>query len=309
MRIWYICALYPDVVCHVLRSKFTKPYKMKALKNTINFLLLTSVLTSCMSTYFYQVYEVKPDENIQQETNSLIYEDDNCKILYDLWEQNGNIGFRIYNKTDGLIQLNLEKSFFVLNGTAYQYYQNRTFTSTSSLNSNTSNSLSGSKQATGLNYLGLIQTNKVSAANTVSSGISSGYSVTYEEQKLINIPSRTSKMISEFSINDQLYRNCDLFKYPNKNQINTVSFNESTSPIYFSNRITYSLEESASELREFENSFYISEVTNFPESEIFENRYDEFCEQKSTTQTRYFRESSPNKFYIKYKRGTEVSKH
>lgn len=45
------------------------------------------------------MYQTKPVmENIKVNENALVYEDDNCVILYDFWGEYGNFGFQIYNK-------------------------------------------------------------------------------------------------------------------------------------------------------------------------------------------------------------------
>ncbi len=59
--------------------------------------------------------------------NSLIYEDDNCIVSYNLWAERGDIGFRCYNKTNSNIYVNLEESFFILNGIAHDYFKNRVY--------------------------------------------------------------------------------------------------------------------------------------------------------------------------------------
>ena len=99
---------------------------------------------------------------------------------------------------------------------------------------------------------------------------SSGFSTSYNEEKIVCIPSKTSKRITEYCINESLYRDCDLFKYPTKNQINSKSFSQFDSPIIFSNRIAYTIGLS-DELIKLENEFYISEITNYPEGEIIES--------------------------------------
>lgn len=99
-----------------------------------------------------------------------------------------------------------------------------------------------------------------------------------------------------------------MFKYPRKNQIKSKSFSKTESPIVFSNRITYKVKDS-DETREFENKFYVSEISNYPENEILESKYEEFCDQKSLTPKKYFKDVAPNKFYMKYSKGQDSWKH
>ncbi len=74
------------------------------------------LMTSCVPPSFYQVYNVKPNQETIKKTDNLCFEDENCKISYNLWANSGNVGFDIYNKTDENIYVNLNESNFILNG-------------------------------------------------------------------------------------------------------------------------------------------------------------------------------------------------
>lgn len=93
-------------------------------------------LASCSPTRtFYQVYQVSPSikDKMTISEDSLFFEDENCKLTYDFWTEGGNVGFKFYNKTDKDIILNLERSFFILNGIAYNYYKDRTYSTLENL--------------------------------------------------------------------------------------------------------------------------------------------------------------------------------
>lgn len=280
---------------------------MKTKLNLLFTALIVVLLTSC-ATSFYQVYKAVPTDNLIKTDNYLIYEDDNCKISYDFWGEGGNIGFYFYNKTNENIYLNLEQSFFVLNGIAYDYFKNRVFTHLKGAGVTSSKVSTASKSVTGINYLDLIQTNRIQASSSVGVMTPSGFSISYNEEKIICIPSKTSKIITEYNINESLYRDCDLFKYPTKRQIKSKSFTKSDSPIIFSNRIGYSVGQS-DKLIKFENEFYISEISNYPEKEMIESKYDEYCGLESMIKTEYFKNVSPDKFYIKYGKRNDKWKH
>ena len=55
-------------------------------------------MISCKTNY-YQVYEVKSN-TLNQKDNSLVYENSDVRVLYNLWSANGAIGFVFENKTD-----------------------------------------------------------------------------------------------------------------------------------------------------------------------------------------------------------------
>jgi len=278
------------------------------LKSLIFAALITITLASCKTSSFYQVYKVTPDDKIIIKDNLLVYEDDNCKVSYNLWGQNGNIGFIFENKTDNNIFLNMEESFFILNGIASNYYQNREFSNTTSSGTTVTHGANATKSFTGANYLDLILTNRFSVSGSVGVMNSTGRTVSFTEEKFVCIPGKTSKVITEFSINESLFRDCALFKYPKKNQIKTKSFTKSESPLVFSNRIVYSLGQTGKSVK-FENRFYGAQITNYPESAITEMKTDVFCGQKGMEQTKSFKNVSPDKFYIKYSKEQDSWKH
>jgi hypothetical protein len=303
---------------HMIRNNFF---------NIVGAAIVLLFFTSC-STVFYQVYKVQPIDEVSKSTNFLVYEDENCKVFYDFWGQGGNVGILFYNKTNNNLYVNLKESFFINNGIAYDYYKNREFTNSENSSVSISNSstemynytalntigLAASKSISGDNYQGYKQTNSFAAgiASSVAAtaGIAasktkeittlSGSSVKYIEKDIICIPSKTSKIISEYSVTNTLYRDCNLLKYPSgKKQIQTKVFSENKSPFIFGNRIAYYIGNSE-KLNVFENKFYVSEITNYPQKEIMIKTYDEFCGEKGLKKEFYFKNSSPDKFYIQY---------
>jgi len=275
------------------------------IKNLL-YVIGTVLLMSSCATTFYQVYNVKPTNESITNVEELFFEDDNCKISYNLWENGGNIGFNFYNKTDKNVYVRLNESNFILNGFAYDYFKNRTFTTSESKSASASNTSTGSVAVTGINVYNNIQTNQVKSSSSANLSSSVGYAVSTKEDSLICIPPKTTKRISEYSINNALIRNCDLFKYPRTKEIKTKSYSAEKSPIVFSNRITYEINGNS---KLVENEFFVSEITNYPESEFFESKYDEYCGQKSSYQTKYYKFYDIDKFYMKYNKGRDYWKH
>lgn len=268
------------------------------LKSLFFAALIAFTLTSCMTRSYYQVYKVTPDDNITLKENSLVYEDENCKVLYDLWGNGGNIGFAFQNKTDKNIYLNMEESFFIMNGTASNYYQNRVFSNTTSSGTSVSRGAHASRS----------MINQIAVSGFVGIMNASGKTVSYTEEKIVCIPAMSSKNIAEYSITQSLFRDCALLKYPKKNQIKTKSFTKANSPLIFSNRIVYAVGLLAKPVK-LENEFYGAQITNFPEREVFETKADVFCGQKGTGKTRSFKNVAPDKFYINYIKGQDTWEH
>ena len=268
-------------------------------KNLLFIAIVAIVLTSCKSSFYYQVYKTEASQEMKQKDNKIVYEDNNCIVSYNLWKDGGNMGFMFTNKTDKDIFLNLEQSYFILNGISYNYYKDRVFTSAVSSGVSTSSGATASKSVMGLNYLNLLQANRASVSSSVGVLNSSGSSVSYNEQKIVCIPSKTSKIVSEYNISTSLIRDCALLRYPSRKEVRTIYFTKNESPLSFSNRITYALEDS-NNIVQFENEFYVTEVTNYPKAEIIEKKFEELCGEKSEEKVEYFKSTSADKFYIEY---------
>jgi hypothetical protein len=275
-------------------------------KRKLIYAFSTMLFLSSCSQSFYQLYSVKPNQESITKTENLFFEDDNCKISYNLWANGGDIGFDIYNKTDEKINVNLNECNFILNGFAYDYYKNRTFTTSKSKTASTSKTATSSAAVTGINVNNNIQTNQVIGSNSANSSSHTEYSVTIKEDMIIAVPAKTTKRISEYSINNTLIRDCDLFKYPSIKKINTKSYTIEQSPIVFSNVITYEIK---GERVTVKNEFYVSEITNYPSAEFWEYKYDEYCGQKSWSKTKFIKFREFNKFYIQYDKGDDFWNH
>lgn len=247
------------------------------------FLLLSIFLTSCSVTHYYQVYKAN-SENGTLSKDKIIFEDKSCNVTYNLWSEGGDIGFSIYNKTDNDMTIDLTKTFFILNGVAFEYFQNRTFT----------NSSSSGTTLTSYPYYWYWTHSRVSGTNATS------YSTSFGEKSELTIPSKTSVSISEYYVSNSRYVNCDLLKYPSKRKMKTLKFDKSNSPFVFYNLISYKIKLDTSRM---ENKFYVSEIANMPSSEIMTSSYSGECGERLDYAVQVFKEESPDKFYIHYTKG------
>lgn len=246
-------------------------------------LVLVVILTSCAVPNYYQLYKTN-FEGGKIDNNKIVFEDNNCRISYNFWNSGGDVGFSIYNKTDTDITINLTKTFFVLNGVAYEYFQNRVYSNSSSI----ATSLSSYRFS---NYRYSNQTSSSSAA------LSSSYGTAFNEKPELTIPPKTLISISEFTVVESRYVNCGLTKFPTRRDIKTISFDKKNSPFVFYNLITYS---SKSDTIRLENNFYVSEITNLPESEVFTDVDTSICGRKIFPPTKAFKNETADRFYIKY---------
>lgn len=240
---------------------------------------------SCTTTSYYQVYKTE-HINANPMRDRIEFEDSNCIVSYNLWEEGGNVGFNVFNKAEDELNVLLNKTYFVRNGVAYEYFQNRTYAKTLTAGTEVSQYY----KPEFWNYYN----------PTVISGTgSSGITTTYTERSELTIPPKTSRGISEFRITNTPYVSCDLALNPNWQKINSLKFDKSNSPFVFYNRITYVVR---SDTFKLENSFYVSEITNYPSSEVFTNEYVGPCGESLNFPVGVFKDAKPDKFYIRYSR-------
>jgi hypothetical protein len=214
--------------------------------------------------------------------NDVVFESEDFKILYNFWSEGGDAGFYFHNKSDTDIQIDLTKSFFVLNDVSYAYFQNRTFTESESKESSTS--------ASSYSYF-------YGRAQKVSNSASS--TTTFSQNTNITIPKKSMSKISEFHISNARLLSCDLIKYPRAKDIRTVKFDALNSPFKFYNLISYTLK---NETKRLENKFFVSELTNLPEVAMLTTNERSPCGRKLDVPVKVFKDIAPDKFYVKYVR-------
>lgn len=278
---------------------------MKRLFYFIALITFILILGGCSSiSYFYQVYDTSLPNNVKMVNSNLYYEDDNCKIIYDLWGDRGEIGFSFYNKSDRNLYLNLEESFFIKNGVAYDYYQNRIFQTSKTSSSSVTDA------ATVINF-------GIAESQSLNSSQSNAYSEYKAEQKIICIPPKTLKCISEYKIADALYRSCNIYRYPNKRPsakyINKEEFDQTNTPLEFGNIITYSFKSNTDDYVRVNNTFTVNSIANYREKDINRVKKMKYCDEGYSSSIVFTDTiSAPNKFYIKYtknKKDQDTFKH
>ena len=289
------------------------------MKRFLFIMAVCAMLASCAPSTYYQMYQTQPITNIKVEERCMTFEDENCKILYNFWKEYGDIGFVFFNKTSENIYLHLDECFYVENGVSYDYYRNRVFSygSTYFINSQlasisgygtkaTNASANANYYATGAYGQGnaygnqYVYKNGYVNASSVSVTNSSTNSVSVAEKKVICVPPRTSKIITEFDIKQSVYRSCDLYRNPGKKDNHSLTFTTSNTPLTFGNRIAYSVGEAENLIR-INNDFYVSKISNYSMSDITNLEDAIECGKRvSNEKVRVFRESGPNQFYIRY---------
>ncbi|AMS25696.1 hypothetical protein AEM51_00360 [Bacteroidetes bacterium UKL13-3] len=253
------------------------------MKKTIILITSSLLLTACSTSTFYQVYKTAPANGIVQ-SNKILFEDNNAQITYNLWDNGGDVGFLFYNKSTQDITIHLDKSFFVLNGTAYDYFKYRTFTRSSNLTSMTA-----------------YRTYPYSYYNTSVGGtISSSNTTSFIEPNVIIVPPKTSRRVSEYVVTSSFLNSCDMLKYPSRKKIKALTFDKNNSPFTFSNLITYSI---SGDTNRLENNFYVTSISNMPENEVFETKPEIVCDKQTMNMIKIAKIGGPELFYIQYTTG------
>lgn len=276
------------------------------MKKTLFIAATCLMLASCAPTQFYQMYQTKPLSEIQVKEDRMVYEDDNCTITYNFWKENGEIGFVFTNKTSENLYIHKDECFFVKNGIAYDYYQNRVYSSNRSLlsTSNLTNIYSNASSYASANYYyGSANASGSSYKNTYGASTTTtgmaGNGVSTPEKAIICIPPHTSKVISEFDIKSSIFRSCDLNLVPHRKEQNCLNFNRDNTPLTFGNRIAYSVGKSE-ELIRISNDFYVTKISNYEYKAIIETENEKECGEFTGRLIHVFKESGPDQFFIKY---------
>lgn len=283
------------------------------------FLGVFLLITSCSSINNFQLYKTEAS-NLKVDKGLLVFEDSVCSISYNLWSENGNPTFLFYNKSDYLISIDLTECFFVLNGISYDYFQNRTYTHSSGTSrtvgnvvssGNTNSTTTSTNSANSApSYFSQISTNSKGKSSTQSlsstqSSMSStttsvGYSVSYAEKDVVKIPSKSGKIISEFSIIANRFRHQDLLKYTALGEIDSMQFTNETSPFVFLNTITYQIDALLNSKKTVQNSFYVSTILNMHEEQFYYAAYAETFGKKDDFKSLFYKYKSPLNFYLPY---------
>lgn len=212
------------------------------------------------------------------------------------------------NKTENDLFLILSQTFFIKNGTAFDYFKNREYSSTETVGAISSFAVSGT--AYGLTNIWGLWYNASKTA-TVGTAKNKGYSstVTTREVPVVCIPAHSSKFIKEYSISDRLIKNCNKKQAYPKRKSMPVTFTKEDTPLSFKNRISYSLYANGDNLKQIDNEFWVSEIINYTEKEALEKKEYKECEGDYAETIYVFKMASPQKFYNSFKGASASSKN
>lgn len=288
---------------------------------------MASCASIMYSTYeFVQVLRTQPtsaDSKIKESYGGMLYEDDICAIYYNFWSEGGNMGYEFHNKTNEIIYLDLGKSFYIINGMAYDCHNNRTLMSaqtscsiysnayidnstslyTPSVNSNQIYTnelgiLSMFVSDPSLSNMSASTDNSFSTTNsaTVPNGVSTEHSVI--ESPIIAIPPQSSKFVGNQILTDDIFLSCEREYYPSDSSMTSYSLEDS--PLVFSNYISLRVGDNGP-LQTIQNEFYVSSITNYakPSTLVYIER-EKDCENVLSMDERQKDKSRNFKIYDAY---------
>lgn len=252
------------------------------MRNQILLFSLLLIMTSCTSYLVqYQVYTVKSD--LKQGNGSLKYENEDCILHYNLWAEGGNPGFVMENKTDSDIFVLMDRSFYIHNGIAYNYYNNREITKGYASTYHESINIDGK-----VIYPYYSIFSPIDATKKVGYSTNHVSSITVKEEPVICIPPHSAKYIPVY------YRISDETLYQDgETKIEN-------SPYIFRNRISYSLNDD-DYIKHIENKFWVSDIEDIkPNPQKTVNSVKENKDKNNRASVNKILSESPNKFYIEY---------
>lgn len=127
----------------------------------------------------------------------------------------------------------------------------------------------------------------------IKNGIAQDY---FSGQPILAIPAHATRIVSGASLMEALLLDCDLDRYPAEKA--SISYDETNSPLCFTNYITYHVGKSTQE-KVIENKFYIASVTNFaePYSRKFVERDKRPCQNLTSDDSENYKDTYPTKVY------------
>lgn len=175
--------------------------------------------------------------NTKRVDHHYVYENDTLRITYDLWEDNGQMSFSVYNKLKVPLFVDWKNSSFISNDVSYKYWQD------------VENSTSVSS---GTSYYGLQTLTGVPVS--VHKGTQN--TTVQRPERITSIPPQSEIKQVKFSILAKEH-----YHAPTDT---TTIFNSINSPIKFRNYLVLSTSENLSNLFYTDNQFYVCKYTVIP---------------------------------------------
>lgn len=260
------------------------------MKKFVKISLIVLFFAACTPQTYYQLVETD-SEDLKSSIDYLIYENDDVRISYDFWANRGNGTFIITNLNEKDLFIDLKRSHLIINGMTNTYFQNRNYT-TPKVPIFTSSTHHEIKEQRKIKFPGV--TPKKIPDNSADV-------ITFNEERIICIPANSSQVVYGFELQSELYRDCNLLRFPKTKEITSSEFNKESSPLKYRNFITYGFSESMEDIIQIENEFWVSKITNLPENEFKGSDYLKFCNDSSANRITTYPYKKGNLYFYKYK--------
>ena len=249
------------------------------MKKILSFLLISITLgglSACSSmnyAYYSQVGTMKSEDIPMNDDGSFVFSSSSdILIVYDFWSEYGKFSFTVMNDSDQDIYWNLSESFYINNGHAYDYYENKVLYQSC----NVQNAVSvGSYSST------------VSQSKTIESNT---------EKAIVCIPAHSYKVFTKYATTSTLYRKCGLIRDPAENETAQLFFDLSNSPLVLENRLVFYKDEQKIPIV---NKFYLAEIQNLHPNNVYKKIEAHNCDGSKYTESVNIM-ASHNRYYIPY---------
>lgn len=206
------------------------------------------------------------------------------------------------NKTDQDLFIHKDRCFYIFNDYAQNYFKGREYTTATSRS--IAKSIGVSFDALFGSLASIIANQGVEGQVAATSGdkVKQSYELMTPEEQTAVIPPKSYKTFEEYSILDKIYKSCNLKETPWGKQEATETFDQSTTPIRFSNAISYSMGRADNELVRVNNDFYVSAFSNYTRSSFLREKSEKIgCPGKERRERiTYIPYAAPNKFWNPY---------
>lgn len=271
---------------------------------------VVGLMSSCkMKTYYQLMQSQTMNDQCRIESNAVIHDGEYCTVSYNFFSPEGDGGFWFTNNSDSLIVIDLAETFFVVNGVAQEYFQDRQWTQTrSQMNTLSYQASEGRKERRRERRRARHEQNvqeDMYNTNAASAGVS--YTTTSatvsNERRYVVIPPHSTKHIAyEYTIWANAIKACGLKETPRAGKPVGVSYTEVNSPIHFSNFITYRVGPNGPR-QYIDDRFFVSNVMNVRGKAMFEElRLADVCGKPTGNKVKRLRYNTPDRFYVIYRK-------
>lgn len=255
----------------------------------IKFCILISAyfcVVSCAPTVFQQIATLKSEQVTLADNGVFSSKTEEITISYNFWSDGGEFTFTIFNNTDKDIYLDLDRSYFIRNNQAYDYFQNRTFVESIDVTGNYTNS--------GF-FSSVLSTTTASSASISTRKTNT---IEFTEKKVVCIPALASKSFKEFKVASATIRECGLARDPSKKENAEKVYTAANSPLSIENRLTFIQEGKEIPIV---HTFYVSSLKNIAENDVCYIHYPDKCSgEKYPLGISLNKMASSNRYFIKY---------